>query len=73
MAQRRKMPASDFAVPSKRPGPGSFPIEDEGHRKAAAMLSSGKAVAGKVKAAIKRKTGPARPWQHVANQMLGGR
>ena len=37
------------------------------------MLSSGKAVAGKVKAAIKRKTGPARPWQHVANQMLGGR
>lgn len=72
MAERRALPKSDFAVPSKAPGPGSYPIEDEGHRKAAGMLSSGKAVAGKVKAAIKRKTGPTRPWQSVANQMLGG-
>lgn len=57
MAERRKLPKSDFAVPSKAPGPGSYPIEDAAHRKAAGMLSAGKPVAGKVKAAIAKKTG----------------
>jgi hypothetical protein len=74
MAERRKLPLSDFAVPSKAPGPGSYPIEDANHRKAAGMLSAGKPVAGKVKAAIKRKSAktaaPKRPWQNVANEML---
>ena len=31
MAQRRKLPKSDFAVPSKAPGPGSYPINDAKH------------------------------------------
>ena len=35
MAERRALPASDFAVPSKRPGPGSYPILDKGHAQAA--------------------------------------
>lgn len=35
MAQRRKLPRSAFAVPSKAPGPGSFPIPDKKHAIAA--------------------------------------
>jgi hypothetical protein len=35
MAQRRKLPKSAFAVPSKAPGPGSFPIPDRKHAIAA--------------------------------------
>ena len=31
MAQRKKLPLSDFAVPSKAPGPGSYPIPDKKH------------------------------------------
>jgi hypothetical protein len=74
MAERRALPKSDFAVPSKAPGPGSYPIEDSGHRKAAGMLSSGKPAAGKVKAAIRRKTGASkRPWQDIADRMLGAK
>lgn len=73
MAERRALPKSDFAVPSLAPGPGSYPIEDANHRKAAGMLSAGKPVASKVHAAIRRKTGKTRPreWQNVANKMLG--
>lgn len=29
--QRRRLPARDFAIPEKRPGPGSYPIRDESH------------------------------------------
>lgn len=32
---RKALPKSDFAVPSKAPGPGSFPIEDKAHARAA--------------------------------------
>lgn len=39
MAQRRALPLSDFAVPSKAPGPGSYPIPDAGHAAAAKGLS----------------------------------
>lgn len=35
MAQRRKLPKSAFAVPSKAPGRGSFPIPDRSHAIAA--------------------------------------
>jgi hypothetical protein len=35
MRQRRRLPASDYAIPERAPGPGSYPIEDEGHRRAA--------------------------------------
>ena len=31
MAERKKLPKSDFAVPSKAPGPGSYPIPDKAH------------------------------------------
>lgn len=30
-AQRKALPKSDFAVPSKAPGPGSYPIPDAKH------------------------------------------
>ncbi len=32
---RRKLPKSDFAIPSKAPGPGSYPIPDKAHAAAA--------------------------------------
>ncbi len=56
MAERKKLPKSDFAVPSKAPGPGSYPIEDATHRRNALSRSSGKPVAGKVRAAVRRKS-----------------
>lgn len=34
-AQRRALPKSDFLVPSKAPGPGSFPVPDAGHMRSA--------------------------------------
>ena len=30
-AQRKALPLKDFAVPSKAPGPGSYPIPDKAH------------------------------------------
>ena len=30
-AERKALPKSDFAVPSKAPGPGSYPIPDKKH------------------------------------------
>lgn len=30
-AQRKALPLSDFAVPSKAPGPGSYPMPDRAH------------------------------------------
>jgi len=35
MAERRALPKSDFAVPSKAPGPGSYPEPDKAHAVAA--------------------------------------
>jgi hypothetical protein len=29
--ERKKIPKSDFCIPEKAPGPGSYPIPDEGH------------------------------------------
>lgn len=40
MAQRRALPKSDFAVPSKAPGPGSYPINDAAHARAASGLAA---------------------------------
>lgn len=34
-SQRRRLPARDFAIPERAPGPGSYPIEDKGHAEAA--------------------------------------
>lgn len=40
-AQRKKLPASAFLVPSKRPGPGSFPVPDKAHMRNAIAVASG--------------------------------
>lgn len=34
-AQRRRLPRSDFAIPERAPGPGSYPVPDEEHAHAA--------------------------------------
>lgn len=49
-AQRNALPSSDFAIPSKR----AYPIEDAGHRKAAAARASEFGTPA-VKAAVHRK------------------
>ena len=52
MPQRRALPKSDFAVPSKAPGPGSYPIPDQSHANAAAGLAG---MHNGPKAAVKKK------------------
>ena len=64
MAQRRALPKSDFAVPSKAPGPGSYPIPDAEHKRVAAGLAGMHHASGKVKAAIAKKKVPAPTGQH---------
>lgn len=54
-AARRKIPKGSFAVPSKAPKSGSYPIPNKSHARDALARSSGKAVAGKVRAAVARK------------------
>lgn len=54
-AERKALPRSDFAVPSKAPGPGSYPIPDPSHARDALARSSGKPEEGQVRAAVKRK------------------
>lgn len=53
-AQRRALPKSDFAVPSKAPGPGSYPMPDKAHEGAAKRLA-GRFGSSKVKAAVNKK------------------
>jgi hypothetical protein len=52
---RKALPKSDFAVPSKAPKSGSYPIEDASHARDALARSSGKPVASEVRAAVSRK------------------
>jgi len=40
MAQRKALPKSAFAVPSKAPGPGSYPMPDKEHAGVAKGLAS---------------------------------
>jgi hypothetical protein len=57
-AQRKKLPKSAFAVPSKAPGPGSYPMPDKAHAanaKARAAQHAGPKVQAKVAAKAKRK------------------
>ncbi len=60
-AQRKALPTSDFAVPSKAGTPqgkaqgGSYPVPDVAHAKAALSRSSGKPVAAQVKAKVAAK------------------
>ncbi|HKB89566.1 MAG TPA: hypothetical protein VKC60_03495 [Opitutaceae bacterium] len=55
---RSKLKSSSFAVPSKKPGSGSYPIPDPGHaRNALARVSQhgSPAEKAKVRAAVHRK------------------
>ena len=52
--QRRNLPKSAFAVPSKAPGPGSYPMPDAAHRSAAAELA-GMHGSASDKAAVRKK------------------
>ena len=60
-AQRKKIPTSSFAVPSKaktasgKAASGSYPINDASHARNALARSAGKPVAGQVRAAVKKK------------------
>ena len=49
-ASRKRIPGKDFAGPKR-----SYPIQDASHARDALARSSGKPVAGKVRAAVKRK------------------
>jgi hypothetical protein len=65
MAERRKLPKSDFAVPSKAPGAGSYPMPDAKHAAVAkgfAKMHGGPtgAVAKKAKQKGFAKGGPVR-------------
>ena len=58
MAQRRALPKSAFAVPSKAPGPGSYPIPDASHArnaKARASQFAGPGVKSKVDSKANKK------------------
>ena len=60
MAQRRALPKSDFAVPSKAPGPGSYPMPDASHAKNAKARASqfaGPSVKKKVDSKANKKIG----------------
>jgi hypothetical protein len=59
-ADRKKIPASETAVPAERTktggaAPGSYPIPDEAHARNALARSSGKPVAAQVRAKVKAK------------------
>ena len=54
-AARKVIPKSQFAVPSKAPASGSYPINDRSHAANALARASGKAVEGQVRAAVARK------------------
>lgn len=60
-AQRKAVPTSDFAIPSKAGSPkakaqsGNYPIQDKSHARNALARSSGKPEAAQVKAAVNKK------------------
>jgi hypothetical protein len=56
-AQRRALPASAFLVPSKRPGPGSFPVPDTAHRRAVPGLAGRSAAAGNISSGKAKRLG----------------
>ena len=59
-AQRRALPKSKFLVPSKAPGPGSYPVPDKAHAEKAVQLAAragNASVAAKAKAKLKSMGG----------------
>jgi hypothetical protein len=53
--QRKNLSSSQFAVPSKAPASGGYPINDLSHARNALARSSRKPVEAKVRAAVKKK------------------
>ena len=54
-AKRKRISKGNFAIPSKAPGSGSYPINDISHAKNALARSSGKPEEATVKRAVYRK------------------
>lgn len=57
-AQRKALPKSDFAVPSKAPGPGSYPMPDKAHArnaKARAAANASPSMQKKIDAKANKK------------------
>lgn len=54
-AQRKRIPKRDFAIKSKAPAHGSYPIEDRAHAINALARSSGTPQAASVRAAVYKK------------------
>lgn len=52
---RKAIPKQDFAIQSKAPASGSYPIPDASHAQNALARSAGKPVAAQVKKAVKKK------------------
>ena len=55
MKMRKRIPKASFAIPSKAPKSGSYPIPDISHARNALARSSGKSVAGTVRAKVVAK------------------
>jgi hypothetical protein len=53
--QRRNLSKSQFAIPSKAPGPGSYPIPDKAHARNALARSAGKPQEATVRRAVLSK------------------
>lgn len=54
-AQRKSLSPSQFAIPSKAPNSGSFPINDSNHARDALARVSGKPQEAQVRAAVRKK------------------
>lgn len=50
--QRKGRPDSDFAIPAKKPGPGSYPMWTSDLARKALQLSGGKPEQARVRAAV---------------------
>lgn len=73
MSQRRGLSKSTFAIPSKAPGSGSYPIPDAGHAKAALSFVS-RYGSSSEKATVRRKVHskfPGMGRQALVGQMRG--
>jgi len=53
--QRKALPKSDFGIPSKAPGHGSYPINDKAHAKVAKSYASKEEKEGKLSKADEKK------------------
>lgn len=68
---RKALPKSDFAIPEKAPGPGSYPMPDQSHAESALSLGARHASSDEL-ARIKRKARSRFPGMNVG-KMHGGR